>query len=87
MTSKRVQFPHRQNSNGTYDSICPKCFRTIDTRNEEGDLAAEERVHICGREDLLRRHMFATENRADSASGETHIGPDQNHACQEGEGA
>jgi hypothetical protein len=63
MSSEREQFPHRQNSNGTYDSICPKCFRTIDTRYVECDLAAEERVHICGQDDLLPRNMFDTENR------------------------
>jgi hypothetical protein len=53
------RFPHRQNSNGTYDSICPKCYRTIDTRNVEGDLAAEERVHICCVEDIFRHDMLA----------------------------
>jgi hypothetical protein len=63
MSSKREQFPHRQNSNGTYDSICPKCFRTIDTRHVEGALAGEERVHICCQDDLLPRDMFDTENR------------------------
>jgi hypothetical protein len=87
MSSESEQFPHRQNSNGTYDSICPKCFRTIDTRYVEGNLAAEERVHICGQEHLLRRDKFDTQNCADSAFGETHIAPDQNHGCQEREGA
>ena len=53
------RFPHRQNSNGTYDSICPKCLRTIDTRKLEGDLAAEERVHICCVEDIFRHDMLA----------------------------
>ena len=65
----------------------PEVLSTIDTRYVENDLAAEERVHICGREHLLRRDMFDTENRADSASGEIRIEPDQNHGSQEGEGA
>jgi hypothetical protein len=59
MGSEPEQFPHRQNRNGTYDSICPKCYRTVGTRNVESDLAAEERVHICCVEDLLRRDMLA----------------------------
>jgi hypothetical protein len=63
MSSERKQFPHRENSDGTYDSICPKCFRTIDTRHVEGDLVAEERVHICDQGDLLPLDVFDTENR------------------------
>jgi hypothetical protein len=56
MSPEREHFPHRQNSNETYDSICPKCFRTIDTRYVEGDLAAEERaqIHVSHSPEIIR---------------------------------
>jgi len=51
MSSERVQFPHRLNTDRTYDSICPECYRTIDTQAIEEDLAAKEKVHICSHQD------------------------------------
>jgi hypothetical protein len=40
-------FPHRCNSDGTFDSICIECFQTIATTAEEGDLAQRESFHFC----------------------------------------
>ena len=45
-------FPHRRNPDGSFDSICPKCFRTVATRRNEADLAQPERDHICEDEAL-----------------------------------
>jgi len=46
-------FPHRRNPDGTYDSICPGCYRTIDRELVEADLAAAEIVHVCDPVDLI----------------------------------
>jgi len=40
-------FPHRRNPDGSFDSICRKCFRTVATRRNEADLAQAEREHVC----------------------------------------
>lgn len=40
-------YAHRQNEDGTFDSICVYCFRTIAAANREGDLAEDERRHTC----------------------------------------
>jgi hypothetical protein len=38
---------HRDNNDGTWDSICTVCFCTIGTRNIEKSLMQDEAVHIC----------------------------------------
>jgi hypothetical protein len=40
-------FPHRKNEDGSFDSICPVCFRTVACRVRESQLAELERGHIC----------------------------------------
>jgi hypothetical protein len=40
-------FPHRRNKDGTFNSICPVCFRTVATRLLEYQLATKERNHVC----------------------------------------
>ena len=40
-------FPHRKNWDGTYDSICKTCFRTIARAKREEDLAAAEQLYVC----------------------------------------
>ena len=40
-------FPHRINGDGTFDSICPRCFVTVGTSNNEAELEQMEAAHIC----------------------------------------
>lgn len=40
-------FPHRRNRDGSHDSICPHCFRTVATRQEETELPSDEQNHKC----------------------------------------
>jgi hypothetical protein len=63
MSATPIQFPHRHNSDGTYDSICPKCYRTVAAERLERNLAAKERAHICGKDDTLPGDVFDGENR------------------------
>jgi hypothetical protein len=43
----RHEFPHRHNADGTCDSICPVCFRTVETRRIEAFLHRCEEEHVC----------------------------------------
>jgi hypothetical protein len=40
-------YPHRRNGDGTFDSICPKCFITVAHSDVEAELLAYDRVHVC----------------------------------------
>ena len=44
---QRASFAHRRNDDGTYDSICPTCFRTIAQSARELDLHNAEDSHVC----------------------------------------
>jgi hypothetical protein len=43
-----IDFAHRRNDNGTTDSICLKCFRTIATKRTKAELVDSEAAHECG---------------------------------------
>lgn len=47
MAAGSSKFVHRPNHDGTFDSICPRCFVTIATRFDETDLESNERDHEC----------------------------------------
>jgi hypothetical protein len=40
-------FVHRHNDDGTWDSICTKCFRTTAQRHTETELQTSEDFHDC----------------------------------------
>ncbi|WP_158748241.1 hypothetical protein [Acidobacterium sp. S8] len=40
-------FAHRANKDGSFDSICLKCYATVGTAYDESDLDAMEAVHHC----------------------------------------
>jgi hypothetical protein len=40
-------FPHRQNRNGDFDSVCPDCFTIISSQHIEIDLLHAEENHYC----------------------------------------
>ena len=41
------KFSHRVNDDGTIDSICPQCFKTVATATQESDLDPAESRHCC----------------------------------------
>jgi hypothetical protein len=57
---KHVKYPHRTNSDGTIDSICPRCYMTIGTSVWEFELEEFEAAHIC---DADRFEHFDDERR------------------------
>ena len=40
-------FPHRRNTDGSFDSICLKCLLTVANARNEADLAKHEQYHVC----------------------------------------
>ena len=56
-------FPHRQNDDGTYDSICTSCFLTVATARSEGELKALEKNHVCHSSLLAERGMYTDKLR------------------------
>jgi hypothetical protein len=42
-----IQFSHCYNSDGTWRSICPECYRTVAESREEADLRQAEWTHVC----------------------------------------
>jgi hypothetical protein len=62
----RTAFPHRHNPDGSIDSICSECFRTVATAFTEAQLQAAERVHGCegfSMVALYHRHRTEDERR------------------------
>ncbi len=61
-------FPHRRNTDGSFDSICLKCLLTIAHERNEGDLAKYERYHVCN-PSVISQRVFDTahENGRNSA--------------------
>jgi hypothetical protein len=59
--SAQLAFPHRQNLDGTIDSICPDCFTTVATSSDETVLLGAERLHKCIRRITLEEEDLEAE--------------------------
>ena len=46
-STPHARFPHRDNQDGSIDSICPRCFVTVGTSSREADLERIEASHVC----------------------------------------
>jgi hypothetical protein len=42
-----IKFSHRNKSDGTWQSICPECYKTVAESREERDLKRAEGTHVC----------------------------------------
>lgn len=40
-------FPQRRNPDGSFDSICTRCFQTIASGKSEPELAKMNLAHVC----------------------------------------
>jgi hypothetical protein len=47
MSAQLPSYLHRVNGDGTFDSICIRCFDTIASAKTEEDLATTELEHRC----------------------------------------
>ena len=64
----RTRFAHRHNKNGSWDSICKTCFRTVATENHEGELTHPEERHICAGFSLSAAHPLRIGSATTSGS-------------------
>jgi hypothetical protein len=58
MASTLRKFPHRLNRDGSYDSICLKCFATIANTRTEIELTSHDKTHACNHAMLCDRRLF-----------------------------
>jgi hypothetical protein len=63
MSAASARFFHRSNTDGSYDSICMTCYRTIDTQRWETALAIQENAHVCNEKHLLPQELIEKEGR------------------------
>jgi hypothetical protein len=53
MAEKRATtFHHRQNRDGSFDSICSRCYRTVSSGQVQSNLVPAENLHTCNPADL-----------------------------------
>jgi hypothetical protein len=43
----RLGFPRLRNADGTFDSMCIKCFASVARSKQEADLEGMEDAHVC----------------------------------------
>lgn len=63
-------FAHKENLDGTWDSICSSCFQTIAVEGSKADLFAAEQSHKCPGLDLqkvLHPERAKTSNKPERA--------------------
>ncbi len=46
-TGSSSEYAHREKADGSFDSICLRCYRTASTATSEAALANGERTHFC----------------------------------------
>ena len=64
-------YPHRQNKDGSYDSICLTCFLTISHANTETELKEQEKAHLCAASLVSKRAEYKQE-RLNSGAAHGH---------------
>jgi hypothetical protein len=55
--NRSTKFAHRHNSDGSYDSICFKCYATAATAGKEEALSSAESAHVCDPMALYRANQ------------------------------
>ena len=47
MAASHTLYPHMRNEDGSFDSICPKCYMIVAQSTAEAGLAEGETAHVC----------------------------------------
>ncbi len=68
-TSSPVTFRHRRNRDGTCESICKRCYLTVETALREKDLAGAERSHDCAELLEIRTNGAVTWDKRQDCQG------------------
>jgi hypothetical protein len=48
-------FPHRRNKDGSFNSICLRCFATVASHRTEEELKDQDKNHVCVKSVLSER--------------------------------
>ena len=48
-------FPHRRNKDGSFNSICLRCFATVASHRTEEELKDKDKNHVCVKSVLSER--------------------------------
>jgi hypothetical protein len=61
-------FPHRRNKDGSFNSICLKCFATVASHMTEEELKEQDKKHVCVKSVLSERgnHVSLIHNENES---------------------
>lgn len=65
MLPRQNMFVHRENPDGTIDSVCRACFATVGTSAREADLEPAEKRHACDPALLERWQRLAARKSVD----------------------
>jgi hypothetical protein len=59
-------FPHRRNKDGSFNSICLKCFATVASQMTEEELKEQDKKHVCIKSVLSERgnHVSLVHNES-----------------------
>ena len=60
-----IFFPHRNNRDGSFDSICTKCFATVASAQTDAALAVYDKKHICDPTVLFDQANFGLHLKAE----------------------
>ena len=58
-------FPRRLHADGSFSSICPRCFHTVARHKTKSELDTEEKHHVCLRPDLRPPRVVKNEPQRD----------------------
>jgi hypothetical protein len=58
MSDNSNPYPHRRNEEGSYDSICRRCFATVVRGKAEAELQAYEAAHVCDLPMMMEHAYF-----------------------------
>jgi hypothetical protein len=55
MADKTTLYPHRQNKDGSHDSMSLACFATVARSEAQAELAEKHKAHVCDSAFLAER--------------------------------
>jgi len=65
-------FSHRRKPDGSFDSICRKCFRTVSSAPSERELRTPEREHSCDPVAVSLQYLSRAHSKPPDRSVEAH---------------
>jgi hypothetical protein len=64
------EYTHRENSDGSFDSICMTCYRTIGNAPREDALSDFEKKHSCRIESVLASSAYIKSHSRKTCDGD-----------------